>query len=105
MAVQNIYGVPPPHPEEHHAAINDIHTIVQGLQTQICELEGLVQANAVFTRSNSVVMALLTQITVTMNAIQAKLKTLASAQTSQTRSKRKHYCWSCGSNYTHGSKK
>ena len=40
-AVQNIYGVPPLPPEKHHEAINDIHTIVQVMQTHIYELEGL----------------------------------------------------------------
>ena len=77
---------------------------MQGVQSQSCEVEGLTQANAVLTRSNSAVMAQLSQMTVTMNDIQAKLKTLASAQTNQARSKRKHYCWICGGNFTHGSK-
>ena len=53
------------------------------MQKHSYELEVLAQANAVLNRSNSVVMAQLVQITVTMNAIQAQLKTLASAQTNQ----------------------
>ena len=77
---------------------------MQGMGTQGYELEVLVQANAVLTSSNSAVMAQLAHITVTMNAIQAQLKTLASAQTNQARPKSKHYCWSCERNYTHGRK-
>ena len=69
--------------------------------TAYFELEGLAQANAVLTNSNSAVMAQLAQMTVTMNAMQAQVKTLASAQNHQARPKRKFYCWSCGSNYTH----
>ena len=30
-AVQNIYGVTPPTPEEHHKAIDNLHTTVQGM--------------------------------------------------------------------------
>ena len=79
--MQNIYGIPPPPPEEHHKAINDIHTTVQGMQTQSYELEGLAQSNAVLTSSNSAVMSKLEQMTVPMNVLQAQLKTLAYAQT------------------------
>ena len=43
-------------------------------------------------------------MTVTMNDMQAQLKTLKSAPTNQTRLERKYYCWSSGSNYTHKSK-
>ena len=46
-AVQNIYGVPSPPPEEHHDMIDHINTISQGMQTQSYELEVLTQANAV----------------------------------------------------------
>ena len=49
-------------------------------------------------------MAQSEQKTVTMNAMQAQLKVLTVALTIQKISKRKYYCWSCGSNYTHGSK-
>ena len=49
-------------------------------------------------------MAQLAQITVTMNAMQAQLKTLASAQTNQARSKSKPYRCSCGINFTRGRK-
>ena len=55
--VQNIYGTPPPSPEDHHEMIEDIQKIVQGMQTQGYKLEGLAQANAVHTSSNSAVMA------------------------------------------------
>ena len=96
--VQNIYGIPPPPPEEHHEAIEDIQTIVQVMQTHIYYLEVMAQANAVLTSSNSAVMSQLSQITVAMNAMQEKLKTLASAQTKQTRPKRNHYFWSFGRN-------
>ena len=102
--MQKIHGAPPPPPEEHHETIEDIQRIIQVMQVQSYDLEGLTQANAVVTRSNSEVLAQLAQITVTMNAIQAQLKKLASAQTNQSRSKSNHYCWSCGSNFTHGSK-
>ena len=67
-------------------------------------MEGIAQSNAVLNISNSAVMAQLVQMTAKMNAMQAQLKTLASAQTNQARPKRKHYWWSCVRNYTHGSK-
>ena len=41
-------------------------------------MEGLAQANAVLTRLNSAVMAHLAYMTVTMNTMEAELKTLAS---------------------------
>ena len=88
--MQNIHVIPPPPPEEHHEAVNDIYTMVKGIQTQSYELEGLAQANALLTISKSVVMAQLTQINVTLNAIQAQLKTLESAQTNQTSPRRKN---------------
>ena len=77
LAVQNIYNVPSPPPEEHHKAINNFNAIVQGMQTQSYELEGLAQSNAVLTSSNSAVMVQLAQLTVAMNAMQAQMKTLA----------------------------
>ena len=61
------------------------------------ELEGLAQSNAVLTISNTKVMAQLAQMIVTMNAMQAQLKTLATAPTNQARSRKKYYCWSSGS--------
>ena len=72
------------------------------MQKNSYDLEGLAQSNAVLTSSNYALMAQLAQMTVTMNAMQAQLNTLASAQTNQARPKRNHYCWSCGSKYTHG---
>ena len=45
------------------------------------ELEGLTQDNAVLTSPKTAVMAQLAQMTVTMNAIQAQIKTLAVAPT------------------------
>ena len=75
--VHNIYGVPPPPPEEHHEAIDHIAKIVQGMQMQIHNLEGMSQANAFLNSSNTAIMAQWAQITVTMNAILAHLKTLA----------------------------
>ena len=102
--VQKIYGVPPPPPEEHYGAINDLHTIVQVMQTQRYDPEGMAQANEFLTRYNSAVMEKMSHMTVIMNAMQAQLKTLASDQTNQISSKRKYYCWICGGNYTHGSK-
>ena len=70
----------------------------------IYELEGLAQANAVLTSSNYAVMAQLVHMTVTINAMQDKLKTLASEQTNQAKPKRKHYFWSYGINFTPGEK-
>ena len=63
--------------------IDDIQSIVQGMQTQIYDLEELAQANAVVTSLNSAVMTQLAQMNLTMNVIQAQLKTLVSAQTNQ----------------------
>ena len=55
-AVVNVfYGITPPPPEEHHKAIDNIHTIFQGMQTHSYELEGLAKANAVPTISNTAV--------------------------------------------------
>ena len=71
------------------------------MKTQSYEMEGLTQSNAVLTNSKSAVMAQLSHMTVTMNAIQAQLKALASAQTNQSNPKRKHYFWSCGRKSTH----
>ena len=67
-------------------------------------MDGLSQANAVLTRSNTEAIAQLANITVTMNTIRAQLKTLILAPANQTRSKRNCYCWSCRSNYIHRSK-
>ena len=49
-------------------------------------------------------MEKLAKMTVTTNAIQAQLKTLASSKNNQVRRKGKFYCWSCGRNFNHGSK-
>ena len=62
------------------------------MRTQGYKLEGLEQANEVLTSLNSKVMAQLAQMTVTMNAMQAQLKTIASAQTNQVKPKRELYC-------------
>ena len=75
--VKTIYGAPPPSPGKHHEVIEDIQTIVQGMKTQGYKLEVLAQANEVLTSSNYAVMAQLAQMTVTMNAMQAQLKTIA----------------------------
>ena len=56
------------------------------------KLEVLVQANTVLTISNMAEMEQLTQITETVNAMQAQLKTIAAKISNQTRSKRKYYC-------------
>ena len=74
------------------------------MKTQSYDMEVMAQANSVLTRSNTAVMAQLAHITVTMNGIQAQLKTLAYSTTNQTRFKINYHCCSCGSNYTHGSK-
>ena len=91
-SVKNIFGVTPPPPEEHHEAIDNLNTIIQGIRTQGYELEVLAQANTVLTSSKSAVMAQLAQITVTMNIIQAQLKTLSSTTTNPTRTKINVYC-------------
>ena len=91
-------------PEDHHELINHINTIFQGIQIYSHKLEGMAQFNVVLTRSNTAVMALLAQMNVIMNAIQAQLHSLAAEPKNQTSLKRKYYCWSCGRNYTHGSK-
>ena len=87
MEIQNIYGIPPPQPEEHHKAIESLNTIVQGTQTQSYKLEELAQENSVITSSNSSDMAQLAQMTVTMNAMQAQLKTLSEISKQSTRKK------------------
>ena len=90
--MQNIYGAPTTSTEEHHEVIKGIQTIVQRMQTQGSDMERLTQANAVLTRSKSAVMAQLVHMTVTMNAMQAKLKALASAQNNQAWPKINFYC-------------
>ena len=102
--VQNIYGAPPSYTEEHHEVIEEIQTIVQGMQTQGYDLEGLAQANAVLTRSNYMIIAQLVQMIVTMNVMQAQLKTIASVQTDEARPKKTFYLCSCRRNFTHGRK-
>ena len=61
------------------------------MQTHRYQLEGMSQAKAVLKRSNYAVMAQLAQMIVTMNSMQAQLKTLASAKTNQASPKMKHY--------------
>ena len=100
----NFYGAPPPSTEEHHEVIEDVKTIIQGLWTQTYDIEGLEHANAVLTILNSTVMAQSAQMNLTMNAMKAQLKTLASLKTNESRSNRKFYCWSCRSNFNHGEK-
>ena len=102
--VQNIYGVLTPPPEEHHKAINNLNTIVQGMNKQSYKLEGREHANIVLTIYNSAVMAQLAQMNVTINALKVQLKTLTSTTTNPTRSNRKFYCSICRRNFTHGSK-
>ena len=75
-AVQKLYDVPPPPPEENHGEIDNLNTIVQGIQTQSYEMVGLAQPNAALTSYNSAVMAQLAHMTVTMNAMQAQLNIL-----------------------------
>ena len=48
------------------------------MQTQRYDLEGLAQANAVPTSSNSALMAQLVQMTLTINAMHAQLKKITS---------------------------
>ena len=54
--------------------IEDIKTIVQGIQTQAYNLEGMAKYNAVLTIPNSAAMAQLAQMPVTINDMQAQLK-------------------------------
>ena len=54
---------------------------MQDMQTPSYDLEGLAQSNAVLTSLNSVVMSQLAQMTMTMNAMQVQLNTLAYSQT------------------------
>ena len=49
-------------------------------------------------------MEIFSHTTVTMNAMQAQLKTFSSTPTKPTRPKRMYYFWSFWSNYTSGSK-
>ena len=44
-AVQNIYGVPPLPPEEHHKVIDHVNIIFQGMKMQSHELEVLEKSN------------------------------------------------------------
>ena len=104
MVVYNIYGVPPPPPEEHHEAIDSLNTIIQWIQTQSLKMEGRVQANSFLTSSNSAVVVQLSQMTVTMNEIQAPLKNLYTTSTNPKMTERKFYCSRCGSNLIHGNK-
>ena len=102
--IKDIFGVTPPLPEDNHYVIEKLNNIVCRMQTQSYELEGLAQANAVLISSNLAVMAQLAQMTAAMSAMQTQLKKLSLYPSNQTISKRKYYCWSCGSNYNNGSK-
>ena len=79
-------------PEEHYEASKHIKMIIHAMQTQIYYLVGLAQANAVLTNSNTAVMAQSVEMTVTMNAMQAQLKTLIVDPMNQTSSNRMYYC-------------
>ena len=81
VAIKKIYGVPTTPPEEHHEAIDNLHTIVQGIQTKNYKLEGLAQSNEVLTSSNTAVMAQLAHMTGTIDVMQTQLKMLAYAPT------------------------
>ena len=54
--------------------------MVQVIQKQEYELEGLSQSNVILTSSNAGLMAHLAQMTVTMNAMQVQLPTLVSGK-------------------------
>ena len=74
------------------------------MKTQSYELEGLAQSNVALAIYNSEVMEKLAHITVTMNVIQAQLKTLLLTIKNSTITKRKLYCWRYRRKFTHGSK-
>ena len=67
-------------------------------------MKGLAQENKPPTSYNSAFMSQFVQMNATMNAMQDQLKNLYTTSTNTTRTKRKFYCWSCGSNLTNGSK-
>ena len=69
VAVQNIFGILPPPPEEQKEIIDSLNTIMQGIHNQSYKMKGLAQANAVITSSNSEVTAQLAQMTATMNTM------------------------------------
>ena len=71
---------------------------------QSYDLELLAQSNAVLTSSKSAVMAQLAQMNVIMNAMPAQIKTFSLTTMNPTSTKSNFYCWSCGRNFTHGSK-
>ena len=101
---QNIYSVPPTPPKEHHEATESLHTIVQGMQAKIYEQEGMAEDNAVLNSSNSAVMEKLVQLNVTMNYMQAQMKTSTVKSKNPKITKRKSYCWICVRKLTHGNK-
>ena len=41
LTVQKIYGVPPPPPKEYHKDLDNLNTIVHGMQTHSYDMEGL----------------------------------------------------------------
>ena len=61
-------------------------------------MEGLAQSNLVLKSENNALMAQLSQMTATMNVMQAQLNTLYAVTT--TTPKRKYQCWSYGSNFS-----
>ena len=69
-----IYDVPPTPTENHNGAIYNIHIIFQGVYNQRYKLEGLAQDNIFLTSLNTWLMEELSQMTVTMNAMQAQVK-------------------------------
>ena len=74
------------------------------MQTKMYKLEGLAQANAVLTSSNSEVMVKLSQLTVIMKYIQAPNGDVSSIVKNSTIRESKFHCWICVNNFTHGSK-
>ena len=73
-------------------AVDILNTIIRGMHTHIYELEELKHYNGVLTTSNSEVMAQLTHMTVTMNAMQAQMKPLSLTTNNPTGTRIKFYC-------------
>ena len=75
------------------------------MQTHSYKREGLAQDNTILNSSNSIVVALLAHMNVTINVLQAQLKTMSSTSINPTIYKRKVYCLGFRNNFTRGSKK
>ena len=70
------------------------------MKDQRQDIDGLAQEDSFLTSPNTVVMLQLAQLTAAMGEIQEQIKKF----TTNTKTKRKYYCWSCSRNLKRSSR-